>query len=120
MMKIEIIASNNGLGHIKRCSIVANEVCKKNTVHFFCCKKKVKKFKINKKVKIIDFPIDIDYEKFFFDLSWVNRLKKFSMYDLYYSDNLPGIIKLKKKTIIYANFFWHQISKYANKKKLIK
>jgi spore coat polysaccharide biosynthesis predicted glycosyltransferase SpsG len=117
-MKIAIIASNNGLGHIKRCSIVANKVCKRNTVHFFCCKKKVKKFKINKKVKIIDFPIDIDYEKFFFDLSWVNRLKKFSMYDLYYSDNLPGIIKLKKKTIIYANFFWHQISKYANKKKI--
>ena len=55
--KIAIIASNNGLGHIKRCIVLANSLSKKFNVTLFCLKEKVEYFEINKKVKIINFEI---------------------------------------------------------------
>ena len=54
--KIAIIASNNGLGHIRRCIVLANSLSK-NNVTLFLFKRKVEYFEINKKVKIINFEI---------------------------------------------------------------
>ena len=56
-MKIALIASNNGLGHIRRSVLLANKLVKKFKVTILCSNEKIKKFDLDKSVKIIDFDI---------------------------------------------------------------
>ena len=115
-MKIAIIPSNNGLGHIRRCSIIANELSKKNKVHFYTLNKKAKKFKFRKKIKIINFDTKINFNSQYFknNKKWINQFIKNNYYDIYFSDNLPEVVFLKKKIFLYANFFWHHLYKKKN------
>ena len=62
MKKIAIIASNNGLGHIRRCVELANNLSNKFNVSIYCSVKKLKIFKIKKKIKVFDFNINF-YKK---------------------------------------------------------
>ena len=56
-MKVAILASNNGLGHIRRCVLLANKLVKKFNVTIFCSEAKISKFKINNLVKFKNFEI---------------------------------------------------------------
>ena len=62
MKKIAIIASNNGLGHIRRCVALANNLSNKFVVSIYCSAEKVKIFKIKRNIKIFDFNINF-YKK---------------------------------------------------------
>lgn len=108
--KIAIIASNNGLGHIKRSVILANSLTKKFDVTIYCLKDKVNNFKISKKVKIINFEIK-KYTNILFNKK--NNIHKFfifkNKYDIFLCDNYPEILKKQNNTIMLSNFFWHDI-----------
>ena len=118
-MKIAVIPSNNGLGHIKRCSIIANELSKKNKVHFYSPQSKTKKFKFDKKIKLINFNTKINFNSKYFknNKAWINKFLKNNYYDIYFSDNLPELAYLKKNFFLYANFFWHHLFKKKNPNK---
>ena len=58
-MKIAIIASNNGLGHIRRSALLANKLIDKFNVTILCSIDKIKKFKLDKSVKIKEFDIKL-------------------------------------------------------------
>ena len=53
-MKIAIVASNNGLGHIRRAALLANKLTKKFKITILCSVDKIKKFKLDKAIKIIN------------------------------------------------------------------
>lgn len=108
--KIAIVASNNGLGHIKRSVVLANSLSRKFKVSIFCLKEKVDKFKINKNVKIINFEI-IKYKNIIFNKK--NNIHNFfifkNKFDIFLCDNYPEILNKQKNTIMMSNFFWHDI-----------
>ena len=108
--KIAIIASNNGLGHIRRCIVLANSLSKKFNVTLFCLKEKVEYFEINKKVKIINFEIK-KYKNIIFNKK--NNIHKFfifkNKFDIFLCDNYPEILNQQKNAIMVSNFFWHDI-----------
>tara|TARA_Y100000996_G_scaffold415520_1_gene410788 strand:+ start:3651 stop:4697 length:1047 start_codon:yes stop_codon:yes gene_type:complete len=108
--KVAIIASNNGLGHIRRSIILANSLSKKFKVTIFCLKEKINKFEIDKKVKIVNFEIK-KYKNIIFDKK--NNIHKFfifkNKYDIFLSDNYPEILNKQQNAIMISNFFWHDI-----------
>ena len=59
-MKLAIFACNNGLGHIRRSVIIAKYLSNSFEVHLFGDRKKLDKFKIPKKIRIINQ--DIKFE----------------------------------------------------------
>ena len=63
MKKLAIIASNNGLGHIRRCIFLANYLSGKFKVDIFS-KEKLAKFNLAKKVTFNDFNVNF-YKKNF-------------------------------------------------------
>ncbi len=111
-MKLAILASNNGLGHIRRYVLLANKLVKKFNVTIFCSKEKINKFKINNFVKIKNFEINAYKKKI---LEKKNKIHKFfdqnEKFDLYLSDNYPEIAYKKNNSLILSNFFWHDILK---------
>ena len=64
-MKIAILASNNGLGHIRRSVLLANKLVKKFKVTILCSNEKIKKFNFNKSIKIKNFDIELYKKKNF-------------------------------------------------------
>lgn len=111
-MKIALIPSNNGLGHINRSIILANYLTKGGfNVTIFCEKAKVKN-KLNYNVKVINYQPRINYNKdFFFKKQIHKELNLPKKFDLYLSDNYPEYILNNQKTLIVSNFFWHDILK---------
>ena len=111
-MKIAIVASNNGLGHIRRSVLLANKLIKKFKVTILCSLEKVKKFKLDKSVKIKDFDIKLYKNKI---LNKKNNIhKSFNIkekFDLYLSDNYPEIALKNENSLMLSNFFWHDILK---------
>ncbi len=111
-MKIAILASNNGLGHIRRSILLANKLVKKFKVTILCSNEKIKKFNFNKSIKIKNFDIELYKKKI---LNKKNNVHKFfntkEKFDLYLSDNYPEIAYEKKNSLITSNFFWHDILK---------
>ena len=108
-MKIAIIPCQNGLGHAVRSFFLFKELKKKKiNVKFFYNKKSKNIFSnysthLNCETKLINFKngnyLKKNYKK--------NLFKK---YDFVYIDNLyEKIIKLDKKAIIFANFFWFNL-----------
>ena len=67
-MNITLIASDNGLGHIKRIIFLSNILVLKNNVILMAPKNKVKKFKLNKKIKVENYEMEIDIKKKFLQL----------------------------------------------------
>ena len=117
-MKVGIIPCDNGLGHISRSIELANFLIKKFNVTLFLSKYE-KNFSINKKVSIKKINSNFKLTKnYSYNTNWYKKIKnkKIQKIDLLISDNLPEAIFLKKKTILYANFFWHEI---LNKKKYL-
>ena len=72
------------------------------------------KFKINKKVKIIDFPIDIDYEKFFFD----RRKKQCNILELgsFYGHASASLFFYFKYSTIYSGDIYPDLFRYKSER----
>lgn len=108
-MKIAIIPSNNGMGHLKRCIDLSNKLINKYSVDLFCDAKKSKFFKINKYIKIINFQSSRISNNRIVNKNWLNKFKKLDKnYNLYILDSLPEFIFYKKNFILLANFFFHR------------
>ncbi len=125
-MKIAIIASNNGLGHIRRSVLLANRLVEKFNVTILCSSEKVAKFRLSESVRVKNFDIKSYKMKI---LSKRNNVhKSFNLkekFDLYLSDNYPEIALKKENSLMLSNFFWHDILKvntiyYKNVERKIK
>lgn len=124
-LRIAILISNNGLGHIKRSIILAKSLCKLYSVTLFADKKKILKFKINKKIKIKNVTFNFQQVKKFYKKKIHKFIKTDKKYDLYLSDNYPEAVLNSNETFITSNFFWHDLLKintqyYQNIEKRIK
>jgi hypothetical protein len=123
-MKICLIPSNHGLGHINRTIILANYLSKFFEITILGNKKKIKKFKINKKIHLINFEINLKINeiKKTYNQNWWKKIQNYVVkedYDLYISDNLPEIANFSENSIIISNFFWHELFKIKNQKFLL-
>ena len=110
-MKVGIIPCNNGLGHITRSVELANFLIKRFNVTLFLSKN-TKNISINKKVSVTKISSNFKLTKnYTYNTNWYKKIKikKLHKIDLLISDNLPEAVFLKKNTILYANFFWHEI-----------
>lgn len=118
-MIITFIPSDNGLGHIKRLVTLANFLSKFFRVNLLIPKKKMNIFLISKKINVFFFKMNLNVKKRSYNYSWYKSLDKkiINNSDIIICDNLPEVFKLKKKTILFANFFWHQILSIKLKKK---
>tara|TARA_B100000965_G_scaffold406174_1_gene443706 strand:- start:2181 stop:3116 length:936 start_codon:yes stop_codon:yes gene_type:complete len=118
-MKICILPSNHGLGHINRSILIAKYLSDFHNVTIAGNKKKISKFKLSNKIKVINFEAKLKineknntYNQYWYkDLS--HKIIK-SKYDLFISDNLPEIVHISKNSIIIANFFWHEVFNIKN------
>tara|TARA_Y100000816_G_C26108008_1_gene589657 strand:+ start:5482 stop:6414 length:933 start_codon:yes stop_codon:yes gene_type:complete len=100
---------NNGLGHIRRLSILANNINFTSKKIFFLLDKKKKiKFQLDKRIKKIFF-LNYNLEK-------LNKKLDFNNFTKIISDNEINkkIIFDKKKNFIFANFFWEEILNKRN------
>ena len=116
-MKLLIIPSDNGLGHIRRSIILANHLCKKIEITLLLNKKIKSKFKINNKIKIIfiDKIFKIIKKKYFFyNKKKINRI--INKYKYVWVDNFADLFNLNQKSFLYYNFLWHKILKLNNRK----
>ena len=111
---MSMLICDNGLGHISRSIFVANYLSKKFNISFFSSLKKLRKFKLNKKIKIKNFPIGDPKN----DKKNYSKLKKinFKKFDINYSDNLIDKEIINKNFLLYSNFFWHQILNLKGRK----
>ncbi|MDC3036412.1 hypothetical protein OA107_03400 [Candidatus Pelagibacter sp.] len=118
-MNITLVPSDNGLGHIKRIAFLANYLSKFFKVNLIASKKNLASFFIDKKIKIINTKLNLSVQQNRYNFSWYNFLSKkiINKTDLFVCDNLPEIYKLNKKSLVFANFFWHHILKINKKKK---
>ena len=121
-MNVAIFASNNGLGHVRRCVILSNYLLKKKIkITLFANKKKVKKFYRNNKLTVKNFLLNHNYlyKKRTYRISGLDNIKKKNLknFDIVISDNYPEISKFHSNVIIFANFFWHEILKINKYKK---
>jgi spore coat polysaccharide biosynthesis predicted glycosyltransferase SpsG len=114
-LKIAILVSSNGLGHIKRNIILAEYLSKKNYVILFTEKKKISKFKITNKIIIKNLNFHSQKKLSFYDKQIHRYIKIKGSYDLCLSDNYPENILNNKNTIFISNFFWHHLYKIDNK-----
>ena len=109
-MKAGVFFCDNGLGHVRRAVIIANELSHFLNVFLIGDKKKIKKFYLRKLIKIKNFNLNFTPEKRY--LKKVNifrKLKKnnFKKFDIIYSDNLPELYIMGKK-FYFCEFFMAQ------------
>ena len=118
-MKLAIFACNNGLGHIRRSLIIAKYLSNSFEVYIFGERKKLDKFTITKKIRIINLNIKFEPSKNFIKNKFKLK-KKLSKYknkfDLIFADTFPEIHFLGKKIYIFSNFLWHREFKILNTK----
>ena len=108
-MKIGILAIDNGLGHIRRQSILANHLSLNGySVSIYCNYENSKKFTFESDVNLYDLSIDLN------DLDLNKKINKklssipFKNYDLFISDNLIEVLEFYPNSIIFGSFFWHK------------
>ncbi len=122
--KIAIIASDNGIGHIKRSIILANKLAsfyKETKFIFFADKSKI--IKLKNEIKLID---NIQFKNYSPNIENLLKLKNpfnnilsslpdLKNYHIVISDNLPEVLLKNTNTILLANFLWSNV--YGNQKK---
>lgn len=110
MKSIALFACDNGLGHIRRASILSVILSKYFKINLFAQKKKIKKFLKPSEVKIINFQFNfLNKKKHYLQSNYIKKFKskKLSDFNALFSDNFPEVAYANKKTFIFANFFWH-------------
>lgn len=112
MISVSLVPCNNGLGHIRRLTFLANKIPKNKRIFFFIDKKKKSVFKLKKNInkKYLKSNL-INY------IEYVIKDNFFKNSNIIISDNLIHNKFALKKTIIFANFFWEEILN-KNKKNL--
>ena len=115
-MKIAIFPCNNGLGHIKRSLEIAQDINKGIKIDFFTKYDLDYNFKKRKNLSIKEIrnPNKLDEFKVPSYPKWVKNLD-LEKYDVIYCDTVPELVLVRKKIIIFANFFWNKIFKLNNK-----
>lgn len=122
--KIAIIASDNGIGHIKRSIILANKLAsfyKKTKFIFFADQSKI--IKLKNEIKLKDY---IQFKNYSPNIEKLLKLKNpftnilsslpdLKNYHIVISDNLPEVLLKNTNTILFANFLWSDV--YSNQKK---
>lgn len=122
--KVAVIASDNGIGHIKRSIILANQLAsfyKKTKFTFFA--NQSKKITLKNEIKLKD---SIQFKNFSPNIEKLLKLKNpfanilksipdLKNYHIVISDNLPEVILKNMNTILFANFLWSDL--YSNQKK---
>ncbi len=120
-MKLAIFACNNGLGHIRRSIIIAKYLSNSFDVSLFGERKKLDKFKIFKKIRIINLDVKFEPAKNFIQNKYrlKKKLSKYkNKFDLIFADTFPEVNFLGKKIYIFSNFLWHREFKILSKKYL--
>ena len=119
--KLIFFPCNNGLGHISRTTKLANYLSTYYKIEIYCDQKKLKKFKLKKKIQIKNFKLkenQVNFKK-----EYLKNLKKLELNSesIIITDNQIEPSLLDNKVLILANFFWHEIFKINNKlvKKII-
>ena len=110
MRSIIFVPCNNGLGHIRRLSILANSLKTSKKIFFFLDIKKKNKFRLKNKIK--KKFISKKIEKYFTYISKKINSKKPG---IIFTDNRIDKKLIFNNTILYANFLWEEI---LNKKKI--
>lgn len=119
-MKIGILVIDNGLGHLKRQSLLANHLSKLgHQIDIYCNKNRSKKIFFNPRLSINHLPISTsDIQS---GIVIRNKLKKipYKKYNIIISDNIIDILDFYPKAIIFGSFFWHHaisVSQYYFRK----
>ena len=109
------------MGHISRTTKLANYLSTCYKIEIYCDQKKLKKFKLKKKILIKNFKLkenQVNFKK-----EYLKNLKKLELNSesIIITDNQIEPSLLDNKVLILANFFWHEIFKINNKlvKKMI-
>lgn len=123
--KTAIIICDHGLGHVRRCMLLALRRKRLNEdITIFAPKILIKKIVLSsglklKNINIYNFSTKTNPKKFSSSLSaiinWLNRLPNLSKYDYIICDNLVEILSVYPKTVLSAQFFWHDVIKDASK-----
>ena len=109
-MKVALIPSDNGLGHIRRMTLLSNFISNKFQVTIFINKKKLV-FNLSKKLKTEKIKSLFNLKKKTYKLLNKNDIKKIlklKNFNYIIVDNLPDLLSLSKKIILFSNFFWHR------------
>jgi len=117
-----IFTCTNGLGHIRRSILLADELnnngvqttifAPKNTVIYLCKK-------LNLKTPYI---VDFDTQTTINDwkdktaINWIERIPDISNFKIVVSDNLIEILKIRRDAWISGSFFWHRSIKNFDRK----
>ncbi len=87
-MNINLIPSNNGLGHVKRMVLLSNYLVKNHSVKLIAQPNKINKFKIKNKVKIHKFKIDLEISKKKYNYHWCENLNKKLLVEKKYEERI--------------------------------
>lgn len=120
--KLAIIASDHGIGHIKRSVSLANLISesKKYSISIYADISKInkvnKELKLNPKIRKINFKPQI--EKIIKKKNIYNEvmisLPELDNFDLVISDNIPEVFNKNKNCILISNFLWSDLLKKNN------
>ena len=110
MNSITFVPCNNGLGHIRRLSILANNLKTSKKIFFFLDIKKKNKFHLKNKIKkkLVSKKIS-KYSNYI--VKKINSKES----NIIFTDNIIDKGLIFKNTVLYANFLWEEI---LNKNKL--
>lgn len=116
-MKIGIVVCTNGLGHIARQSILAQNLLEKNySVDIFAPLKSISRVAPKLLKNTIDFDslTNANSWKNGTANDWIKKIGNLDSYDKVISDNLLDILDLRSDAIISATFLWHKSIKIEN------
>jgi hypothetical protein len=118
MNRVAIISCDNGLGHLRRCYLLALKFANNNNdVTLFAPLTKFQKFQklfgAHKNIKNNNFSAGGNLADSIFKsmlmLDWISQLPDLKQYSLVISDNLPEILKVRPDAVLSGHFFWHDI-----------
>ena len=119
MGKVAIFSCDNGLGHLRRCYLLALKFANNdNDVTLFAPFIKFQKFQklfgAHKNIKNTNFSAGSHLADSIFKstlmLDWIKQLPDLRQYSLVISDNLPEILKVRPDAVLSGHFFWHDIN----------
>jgi len=115
-----IVVCDNGLGHLRRCIIIANRLRERyRHIHLYAPEHRYQKicrvfpWATGLNIILHDFSTQTSeacFRRGLGDaLAWLDALPDLDSYDIVISDNLPEILSRRSDAIISAQFFWHDI-----------
>jgi hypothetical protein len=119
MGKVAIISCDNGLGHLRRCYLLALKFANNdNEVTLFSPLAKFQKFQklfgVHKNIKNINFSAGSHLADSIFKsmltLDWIKQLPDLKKYSIVICDNLPEILKVRPDAVLSGHFFWHDVN----------